>query len=284
MTMADSAKSELEKLLNEDFSTLMEREQGTFAAEVPGGMPLVLFGAGNLGRKTLAGLRQVGLETLAFADNRRDLWNTVVDGLKVWSPQEAAREYGADAAFLVTIWGAQNGARFAQIKQQLQDLHCRTVALFASLYWKFPDIFLPYFHLDLPHRYWHQREQIKQGFDLWEDEPSCQEYLAHMRWRWRLDYYGLPRPVPVEQYFPDDLIELSREEVFVDCGAFDGDTIQLFLHRVGDSFQKIFAFEPDPLNFQKLQDYTLSLPEHVRSKMVLLPLALGTSRDRKSVV
>jgi len=53
-----------------------------------------------------------------------------------------------------------------------------------------------------------------------------------------------------EQYSPDFLC-LSDNETFVDCGAFTGDTIEMFLQKTNSKFNKIFAFEPDAANIDK---------------------------------
>lgn len=51
------------------------------------------------------------------------------------------------------------------------------------------------------------------------------------------------------QYFPDIIRKnLSREEVFVDVGAFVGDSIQEFVKVIDNKYKKIYAFEPDLYN------------------------------------
>lgn len=47
---------------------------------------------------------------------------------------------------------------------------------------------------------------------------------------------------PTEQYF-DDLIKLGNNEVFVDCGAFKGETIDRFIEHSGKG-ARIYGFEP----------------------------------------
>lgn len=54
-------------------------------------------------------------------------------------------------------------------------------------------------------------------------------------------------------YF-DSFIRLSESEVFVDCGAYIGDTIKSFLKKTC-SYKKIVAFEPDNQNYKKLEKY-----------------------------
>ncbi len=49
-----------------------------------------------------------------------------------------------------------------------------------------------------------------------------------------------------------DIIHLSDDEVIVDLGAYDGDTIREFLAVTKNKYKKIIAFEPDGKNFRKL--------------------------------
>ena len=56
----------------------------------------------------------------------------------------------------------------------------------------------------------------------------------------------------------DDLKELFsfwEEEIYVDAGAYDGDTVQEFLNLSGHHYKKIVALEPDPKNFRKLTKF-----------------------------
>lgn len=41
---------------------------------------------------------------------------------------------------------------------------------------------------------------------------------------------------------------LTEQEVFLDVGAYTGDSIDEFVHAVGDKFKKVIAFEPDASN------------------------------------
>lgn len=52
-------------------------------------------------------------------------------------------------------------------------------------------------------------------------------------------------------YF-DPITNLSGNEVFVDCGAFDGDSIIRFVKHVDGQYKEIIGFEPDKSTFAKL--------------------------------
>ncbi len=55
-----------------------------------------------------------------------------------------------------------------------------------------------------------------------------------------------------DQYFPTDIIQLEEDEVFVDCGAYTGDTLESFCKRV-KRFVKYYALEPDKRKFAELK-------------------------------
>ena len=94
---------ELEQLLSESADAARVREQAAFDELAgPWARDLVLFGAGNLGRRTLCKLREQGIEPLAFLDNNSARWGTSIDGVEVISPAEGARRHGASAVFVIT--------------------------------------------------------------------------------------------------------------------------------------------------------------------------------------
>ncbi len=282
--MADmNRKSLLEKemkdILSEDMSSVIRREQSAFDIMVePFGESIILFGAGNLGRKVLSSLRHTGIEPLAFADNNPALWKKKVEGLQVFSPQDAAHKFGQRAAFVVTIRHAKYA--FTQTREQLQELNCSRIVPIMALYWKFPSMFLPHYYIDLPHKIYENSADVYKAFFIWSDEKSKREYLSQLRYRILLDHDSLSAPVKHKEYFPDDLFTLTSKEIFVDCGAFDGDTVKSYFRHRGDDFNRIIALEPDPANFRKLTEFVSSLDSRIREKLTIRQIAAG-SREGK---
>lgn len=209
----------LSNLLREGVAGATERERTAFDEAVgPLGKSLVLFGAGGLGRRTLAGLHGYGVEPLAFADNNRAMWGRQIDSVPVLSPEDAAGKYGDSAVFVITIWGALGKDRMRDRIRQLKQLGCQRVVSFGPLYWKYPHRLLPHYAADLPHKVHAQADAVYDAFDLWSDEASRMEYISQVRWRLLLDFDCLANPVAHSIYFPRDLCALSPKEVFVDCG------------------------------------------------------------------
>ncbi len=67
-----------------------------------------------------------------------------------------------------------------------------------------------------------------------------------------LGYEGTPEDY---YYFNNDIFNINDNELYIDVGAFDGDTIDTFIDactKNGKQYQEIIAFEPDPGCFEKL--------------------------------
>ncbi len=267
-------------LLSESLPDTRQREATAFDQMAAACDSLVLFGAGGLGHKTLIGLRQEGIEPIACADNNPGLWGRSLEGVPVLSPQDAAQRFGASAVFVITIWKAGKGHRMTHVIAQLESLGCKTVIPFTLLYWKYPKHFLPDFCLDLPSNILKEKENISGAYNLLSDDLSRSEYLAQLEWRLYSDWSKLSDPIAAEQYFAEDIYAPAGQETFIDCGAFDGDTLKAFLKRREASFKKYIAFEPDPQNFTALENCIASLDENLQKRVECYPYAVGEAREK----
>jgi FkbM family methyltransferase len=274
----DEINKRLNNLLNKNIIEIKDFERSYFDKRIhPYKKSIVLFGAGNLGRKILSALRVIGIEPLAFVDNNKIIWNSCIDGLTVYSPQQGAKLFGKKAAFVVTI--RHSRYVFTETYRQLADLNCNKVVSCIALYWKYPKSFLPHFYLDLPHKIYKNKKSIKETFRLWKDKQSKKEFVAQLRYRILLDH-NLPAPVTHKEYFPDDLVSLNSHEVFIDCGAYDGDSTKCFIHKQKSQFKSIIAIEPDPYNFKLLKEFRNSLPEKVKRKITIFQKVVGVKNEK----
>lgn len=269
---------ELDDLLSEPLDSVRKRERCEFDHLLAGcGGQIVLFGAGNFGRKALACLRGTGVEPLAFSDNSSAKWGKQVDGLPVLPPQEAAEKFGRSALFVVTIWSLGHSYRDSHAK--LQSLGCAHITGSSSLRWKFADQMLPDYCQDLPHKVYEQADEVRLATSLWADETSRHEYLNHIRWRALGDLGAISAPVSEEQYFLDSLYHTTPGEVFLDCGAYDGDTIrQLVLRNSG--FGQVLAVEADPSNYKRLTAWVESLGSEVAGRIQPRNVAVSAQPGR----
>lgn len=272
---------ELENLLAEPLETFLDMECNRYD-ELAGPLSksLVLFGAGGLGRKTLVGLRTIGIEPIAFADSNPNAQGQSVDGVKVLSPKQAADEFGKTALFVITVYTDSAPGGIEPIKEKLGMLGCEKVISFAPLYWKYPGLFLPHYAYDLPHKVIEAANTVKAAASLFGDPISQEEYLGQIHWRLNPQFAPITARATHEIYFPPDLFTLNGDEVFVDCGAFTGDTIQSFLHQCGGKFEKLLAYEPDPASYQKLTKLVNSLPRHIATRIQTKELGVGSRSEQ----
>ena len=237
---------------------------------------VVIFGCGHLGRVAFAGAIEAGLNVVAFADNNRSNWGKMLEGIPIKPPAEAVAHHNRDALFLVAIY---NGTA---PRAQLRDLGCTRSVPFPAFFKRFPQYF-PEVGLELPHRILENVDDARRGYDLLSDAKSREEFAAQMQWRCTMDYECLPAPDPsIDTYFPPDLVRLNSQEVLVDCGAFDGDSIRMFLERTGNSFQHIYAVEPDPKNRAALQSYLSSLSPDRSARISILPYGVSNRNETVS--
>jgi len=239
----------------------------------------VLFGAGGLGRMIDRKMQSLGVRPVAFADNNPGLWGQSIDGVPVLSPADAAARFGGSAAFVVSVWGVGSRDRMASRVAQLIELGCRVVLPFPALFWKYPELFLPFHVIDRPRNVFGEADAVEAALGLWADEFSRREYVAQIRWRLRGDFDAMADPVSESIYFPA-ICGLRTDETFVDCGAFDGDTVESFLAATRSSFTRIVAFEPDPANFAKLRWYVNGLERGVSERIVTRQSAVGAESGK----
>ena len=240
-------------------------------------MPIVLFGAGNLGRHALALLGAHEHDVAAFMDNAPDLWGSSVDGVPVLSPTDATLRFAGEGLAIVTIWRAEGGHDFLVTRDDLLRRGWGRVESFIPLFWGYGSDALPYITIDLPTKVLMAKDGVMAAAGLWSDERSMREYVAQIQWRLDGDFGALSPPEP-DQYFADGLVHVGPDEVFVDCGAFTGDTLLDVAKRVS-SWRAYHAFEPDPASFAALQAAAASLPASLGERVRVYQAATA---DRSS--
>lgn len=90
--------------------------------------------------------------------------------------------------------------------------------------------------------------KYRQVYTWLEDDESRRAYTASLSSRFKLipdsDFKDV---FCADQYFAvPEMQTFSADEVFVDCGAFVGDTVEAYLQHCQGIFHKAIAFEPGP--------------------------------------
>jgi FkbM family methyltransferase len=225
-------------------------------------MNIVIFGAGQVGRHVIRGLRKMDCEPLCFCEDKRH--DIDVDGLAVIPTKEAIRRY-LDALYVIALHQpAETIKRLTWLGVEAQS--------WVQFAFRYPTVLLPYCFLSaFPARI---TSKEKEAWTIWADEESTKEYANQIVWRHSQGRgYLSPHADIEDMYFPPDLVTLRQDEVFVDCGAYDGDTIRWFHNHGGAG--KVIAIEPDAVNARRLNE--------IHPGIDVIPFALGVRRGHVQI-
>lgn len=251
-------------LLLRDVSAFGRFREGSPKGIMNSSGPFVIFGAGSLGRRVANAVRPV-----LFCDNNPALWGTRWEHIPIESPKKAVKLYPS-ATFINAIWHPSRTERMEDRARQLRSLGAANVIPFSALLYEHGDALLPHWFWERPSFYAHHKDEICGARELLDREGQ-NEFDRQMQLR--LAESSEQVIDSGVQYFPNDLFRLTQDEVFIDCGAYDGDTIAEFRAATRDQFSKIVAFEPDPANFVALKKAVNGDP-----RVVLHPYATGSAR------
>jgi len=120
--------------------------------------------------------------------------------------------------------------------------------------------------------YLQQRENILSCLDLFADEESRDIYVGCLQTHIRRKPVPLPSRPRNEQYFPKD-IQLNRGYAkFINCGAYDGDTVRL-LQEVHGKVDELVCFETEPVLFKRLVEYLRQNKSDLADQVIAFPCA-----------
>lgn len=191
----------------------------------------VIFGAGNCGHKIYDLLQVYDIEVLCFCDNGAAGKKDEATGLNIISP-EKLRDLVENPAILISVG---DGEACKSIRAQLVSLgfdQSQIHMMEDYFYWQTGE----YFEENIEH--------YRKAYELFDDDFSRKVYLEKMKKVFLLsDISDIVSPGE-EEYF-DEKLTLTKQEVFVDCGGFDGDTAKRFAEKCGGKYKNIIIFEPE---------------------------------------
>ena len=116
-------------------------------------------------------------------------------------------------------------------------------------------------------------EKIQSVYDMLADEKSRQTYadVINFKISGKIEY--LNRCTSPKEEIYGEVMPPSDKEIFVDLGAYNGDTVNEFLSACDGKYEHIYAFEPNPKNFRRLSK---SFPEN--DKITLFNAAAGSEK------
>lgn len=107
--------------------------------------------------------------------------------------------------------------------------------------------------------YENNKSRWQKIYDSLEDEESRKTYSDILQYKLTGNYNFMTEyKIDLKEHYFEDFYDLKPREIFVDCGAFDGDTSEVFISKC-PNYEKIYLFELSEINLAKakerLKDY-----------------------------
>ncbi|WP_066055911.1 FkbM family methyltransferase [Robertmurraya korlensis] len=227
---------------------------------------IIIWGSSVTGQYVYDFLKEFNIEEKVkfFADNNKTKWGGEQDGISILSPKEV-KEFVKNDQNTYVIIASQ---RLEEIKQQMLSLGVKEENIDIigfRLAWDY----LRYrgkTPLQLIYDYLYEFEEV---FSSLADERSRDVYLGLLNYKISLDnkYIQEIYSPSEQQYFDKEIIEIKDNEVFCDCGSFNGDTLEKFISLTKGKYSKFLAIEADKelsniirhkvneLNYERVQVY-----------------------------
>ena len=206
-------------------------------------LPLVMWGTGELATEIIAYLQEnhINIDGI-FVDEKYYREHMVFHNLQVHTYEYIQQKY---ETFNVII-GHSNYEKVAIMEKQ-KEVN-KVFCLFSVNY----NVFSKTSIEDIKAH----RNEYERVYDLFEDEESKNNYVALLKTRIAGNVkYVLDVFKHEMNFFNNDVFVVSEKECYLDIGAYDGDTIRLFLRECNGKYNCIYALEPDDINREKLENY-----------------------------
>lgn len=216
-----------------------------FFSNFPKNRPIIVFGGGFALQNCLSVLRTYGMNVVAICDNDKSKQNTVIDQLPVLSLEDGAERF-PDAYFVIS-----SPRYFDEIKEQLSTkVPLENICDLDFQNWH-------YFSGTAFRNYIVSESSRMQKFYNRVDDDISREVLyritkAHFSGK-REDFANAVS-TSNDWYLFHSIMKPGPDEVFVDCGAYDGDTVLAFAQAASNGYERIYALEPDSGIQKKLQE------------------------------
>lgn len=208
---------------------------------------VAVLGAAGEGERLVGLLSRYGVTVEALVDDNPARLGTSV-GTIVVAPSSTFDQLDTSIPIVIASHRTTGAAK------RLKAAGFATVVPFAFLQAVDPARFPPHMFYDgIVETLIADRRQILEFADLLADAESVRVLDAVIGYRMTFDPLALdPVNDDANCYYPAGIISLGDDEVYVDAGTFDGDSIRAFIGRVGGRYDRVIGFEPDPTTFEQL--------------------------------
>lgn len=201
-------------------------------------LPIAVYGTGNGADRVFSEFEKLGIKVSAVVASDGFVRNRTFRGFEVKSISQAEKELGD---FVVALCFA---SPLPQVIENIKELSKRHRIIMPSV---------PVFGEEVFNKSFLQNNlnEIEKAYSLLIDEQSKKVFENIIRFQITGELkYCFECESSKDEAFA--LLNLGKNERFLDLGAYRGDTIDDFL-KYTESYEKIVAVEPDKKTFRKLE-------------------------------
>ncbi len=202
---------------------------------------VILYGAGNKARQTIELLKGRGVIPCDVCDGNKELWGQIFAQEYVIKSYQEIRETYRDYCIIVA----------ATIRNALEIVRVL-------------DVGVPFYHVCSPFKIesgFLEKQDIEKNrneyeavFSVWPDEESKRLYIENINSRLCGNFMELHKLEDGNSFFDDKILRNRADGVYVDVGAYTGDTLCRFLEYAG-TYKKMIAVEADQENCECLRRF-----------------------------
>ncbi|MCD6321484.1 MAG: FkbM family methyltransferase [Clostridiales bacterium] len=241
--------------------------------------PLILYGAGNLGKMAKNYFEELGIPFLMVIDAKPDLHkqDPFWSGTEIFGIHDVIPAKLRKSTLLAVCIATQP---FINISIPLKEQGWDDIVPFYDIAEAYHDqypLHNGWYAGSLDERDVHGIESV---LSRWQDDLSRAHHLQFIAWRsLREEWFFDNAPVTIhDRYFISHVLTVLHDhEIFVDIGAHHGEVSRKFLHTVKNRFREIYAIEPDKENFSQLYKLLEKCIFTTKEKIHLLSCALGST-------
>ncbi len=208
-------------------------------------MPIFIYGMGDGAIKIMSAMKKYGIAVSGFFASDEFVRGHYFEQHKVHSLSEI--ESFLDDFIIVLAFAAGYESLISRI-ENLSQRHTLVA----------PDVPVAGDGLFTYNYCLENAEKLQKVYSLLEDEQSRQVFadVINFKISGKISYL-LQSATPKKEIF-ENIIKFSPGEIYLDLGAYDGDTVSEFACFCPE-YKKIIALEPDAKNFRKLEKNTKSM-------------------------
>lgn len=206
-------------------------------------LPIVLYGMGNGADMVLDKLGKIGIKPDGIFASDEFVRGHSFHGYRVMKYSEVCEKF--DDFIIVMCFAVHDEATLCRIKEMSEHhtLYAPNVpivddGIFTREYIKA------------------HNEEFDRAYNLLADDFSRQSFVDVLNFKvsGKVEYLFKCQKNKADIY--SEYLHLTDSEIFMDLGAYDGDTVREFIEEVNGKYEKIIAVEADSKNFKKLTDKT----------------------------